>query len=352
MDDFRICGIQQIGVGVPDLALELRWCRTVLGTDVRIFEDEGEAQFMLPYTGGAPQARKAILVVNLQGGAGLEIWQFTRRETRPPGFTVRPGDLGIYRTRIKARDPVEAWARMEAGGVQGLGPLQTDPLGEPTFLLRDPLGLEYQVVPGLEWFAGGSTPTGGVSGCAIGVSSMERSLLFYQRVLGYDQVLYDREGSFEDCADPGGGASRFRRVLLGHTAPRTGAFSPILGSSRLELMQCIDRAPRRIFADRFWGDLGFIHLCFDVRGMDALKAHCDASGAPFAVDSGAFSMGDAAGRFAYVEDPDGTLIELVETSRLPVMKQWGWYIDLRRRPPEKPLPRWMLRSLGLNRIRD
>jgi catechol 2,3-dioxygenase-like lactoylglutathione lyase family enzyme len=353
MEDFLICGIQQVGVGVPDLAQEVRWCSRVLGIDVRIFEEEGEAALMLPYTGGAPQERRAMLAVNLQGGAGLEIWQYTKRTPRAPGFNVQPGDLGICCTLIKARDPLDARARMEAAGVSDLGAARTDPSGEPTFFLRDPLGLAFQVVRGRDWFVAGHSPTGGVSGCMVGVSRMERSLSFYQGILGYDRIIYDREGKFGDLEDLAGGSSNLRRVLLDHTAPPRGAFSPLLGSSRLELVQVLDREPRRIFADRFWGDLGFIHLCFDVRGMDALKKRCEAAGFPFTVDSGgSFSMGSGAGRFAYVEDPDGTLIEFVETYRLAVVKKWGLQIDLRRRKPEKPLSRWMLRALGLNRIRS
>jgi len=89
-----------------------------------------------------------------------------------------------------------------------------------------------------------------------------------------------------------------------------------------------------------------------VRGMDALKTYCKAAGSPFTVDSGDnFTMDGAAGRFAYVEDPDGTLIEFVETYRLDIVKKLGLHIDLRRRKPDKPLPRLMLRALGLNRIK-
>jgi catechol 2,3-dioxygenase-like lactoylglutathione lyase family enzyme len=350
MEEFLICGIQQIGVGVPDLDREVQWCSRTLGIDVRIFEEEGEAALMLPYTGGVPQERRAMLAVNLQGGAGLEIWQYTKRTPRRPGFSVQPGDLGICCARIKARDPMAARARMEAAGVPDLGPACADPSGDLTFFLRDPLGLTFQAVRGRDWFVSGRSPTGGVSGCMIGVSRMERSLRFYQEILGYDRTVYDREGQFTDLQDMAAG--HLRRVLIEHTAPPRGAFSPLLGSSRLELVQVLDRAPRRIFADRFWGDIGFIHLCFDVRGMDALKKRCEAEGFPFTVDSGgSFSMGSAAGRFAYVEDPDGTLIEFVETFRLDVVKKWGLQIDLRGRKPEKPLSRWMLRAMGLNRIR-
>jgi hypothetical protein len=63
-------------------------------------------------------------------------------------------------------------------------------------------------------------------------------------------------------------------------------------------------------------------------------------------------MGEAAGHFSYVEDPDGTLIEFVETHKLPISKKMGWYINLRKRNPEKPLSNWILKSLKFNRIKD
>ncbi|MEZ4999269.1 MAG: hypothetical protein R2744_06255 [Bacteroidales bacterium] len=71
------------------------------------------------------------------------------------------------------------------------------------------------------------------------------------------------------------------------------------------------RTAEKIFKDRFWGDQRFIHLCYDINGMDRLKAHCEKSGYAFTVDSKAshdikgFDMGEAAGHFAYIEDPDG-----------------------------------------------
>jgi catechol 2,3-dioxygenase-like lactoylglutathione lyase family enzyme len=46
-------------------------------------------------------------------------------------------------------------------------------------------------------------------------------------------------------------------------------------------------------------------------------------GLDFTVDSNnTFAMDNASGRFCYIEDPDGTLIELVETHRVPILKKW------------------------------
>ncbi|MBQ1709046.1 MAG: VOC family protein, partial [Bacteroidales bacterium] len=96
---------------------------------------------------------------------------------------------------------------------------------------------------------------------------------------------------------------------------------------------------------------GYIQICFDVRNMDAVEADCKAAGHPFVCDSGAdFGMGDAGGHFTYIEDPDGTLIELVETFRIPVAKKFGIYINFTKRDDHKPMPRWMLKALRFLRV--
>ncbi len=354
MDGYLVSGIQQIGVGVRDLEESWRWYRRQLGLDIPVFRDDGEAALMLPYTGGRPQARKAVLAVNLQGGGGLEVWQYTRRAPLAAAFTPEPGDLGIYAPHLKARDVPAAYARLRAAGVELLGPVEQDPAGQPGFFLRDPSGNLFRVVAGEGWFQRrGAAPTGGVSGAMIGVRQLERALVLYRDILGFDRLLYDRQGVFPDLAALPGGRRPVRRVLLAHSRPRQGAFSALLGPGRLELVQALEHEPRKIFGGRFWGDLGFIHLCFEVRGLEALKQACAGAGFPFTVDSAqAFVMGEASGRFAYVEDPDGTLVEFVESYRLALLRKLGWYLDLRRRPAEKRLPRWLLAALSLNRVRD
>lgn len=100
-----------------------------------------------------------------------------------------------------------------------------------------------------------------------------------------------------------------------------GAFSKLLGAVQIELIQTKERVPQKIYVNRLWGDCGFIHLCFDVLNMDGLKQRSAKAGYPFSIDSShSYSMGFSAGRFCYVEDPDGTLIELVETHKVPILK--------------------------------
>ena len=67
--------------------------------------------------------------------------------------------------------------------------------------------------------------------------------------------------------------------------------------------------------------------------MDGLRARAKKYGFPFTVDSAremdTFDMGDSAGNFAYIQAPEGTLIEFVETHKIPLIKKIElWYIDL------------------------
>lgn len=357
-----ISGIQQVGIGVSDVHAAFKWYRQHFGVDVPIFEEAAEAGLMLPYTGGLPQSRHAILALNMHGGGGMEIWQYTGRTPLPPAFQPQLGDLGIGICKIKSADVEATFHFLRKRGAN----IQTNPSprpdGQAHFFVKDPWGNTFEIVGANDWFSpplaaiglpkAASAPcTGGVYGAFIGVSDMDRTVKFYAEILGYQTVVYDFSNDFADWHGVDGGFGHYRRVLLRHPERRKGAFSTLLGDTEIELVQSLDRAPRKIFENRFWGDLGYIHLCFDIHGMAEMKRHCAERGHPFTVDSsGSFDMGEAAGYFSYIEDPDGTLIEFVETHKIPILKKIGWYMDLRKRKnPEKPLPRWMLKMLGLGR---
>jgi catechol 2,3-dioxygenase-like lactoylglutathione lyase family enzyme len=349
---YIISGIQQIGIGIPDVEDAWKWYRCRFGMDVPIFREAAEAPFMTAYTGNKVQSRDAVLAVNLRGGGGFEIWQYTSRKTVFPDHPPVLGDTGIFAARIKTDDPVTAHRYLVDSGAAVLGDPAVGPDGEPTFFVRDPWGNLFQIVRSEEWFLKKGHPTGGPAGAMICVKDIGKSLALYRDALGFDTVEFDTEGTFAEWSSINGGGGRFRRMLLSRSAAPEGPFAPMFGSGSIELVQALDRKPGNIFKDRYWGDAGFIHLCFDVQGMDELGEKLAGCGFPFTVDSGTpFDMGEAAGRFTYVEDPDGTLIEFVETRKIPVMKKWGWYINLSKRPLGKPLPGYILRALGMSRVK-
>ncbi|MBN8680579.1 MAG: VOC family protein [Chitinophagales bacterium] len=350
-----ISGIQQMGIGVSQVHEAFKWYRQHFGMDVPIFEEAAEAGLMLPYTGGQPQSRHAILALNMRGGGGMEIWQYTGRTPMPPAFQPQLGDLGINICKIKSADVQASFHYLRQRGVNILSNPVARPDGTDHFFVKDPWGNTFEVVGATNWFSdSGQLHTGGVYGAFIGVSNMESSIKFYADILGYQTVVYDQTEDFADMHGVDGGFGRYRRVLLRHAEKRRGPFSPLLGDSEIELVQSLERSPRKIFENRYWGDLGYIHLCFDITGMAEMKKMCAEKGHPFTVDSsGSFDMGEAAGYFSYIEDPDGALIEFVETHKIPILKKLGWYLDLRKRSnPEKPLARWMLKMLGMGKVKD
>jgi catechol 2,3-dioxygenase-like lactoylglutathione lyase family enzyme len=346
-----ISGIQQMGVGVANLQEAFAWYRRVFGVDIPILDDEGTAELMLPYTGGKPQKRHAILAISIKGGGGMEIWSYTQRTPQAPAFTPQLGDLGIGITKIKTENAQQSFAEMRSLGVETLGEVSKNPAGAAHFFAKDPYGNIFEIVEEKGgWFGSSRRLTGGVCGAVVGVTEVEKSMKFYNEILGFDRVVFDKTDVFADLAAVSGG-KKFRRVLLTHGQPRRGPFSELLGQGYVELVQALDYAPRKIFEGRQWGDLGFIHLCFDVKNMDGVKALCTQKGCPFTVDTGdTFDMGAAAGRFAYTEDPDGTLVEFVETFKIPILKKYGIFLNLRRRTPEKPLPRYLLKALRFMRV--
>lgn len=332
-----------------------KWYRQHFGIDVPVFEEAAVAALMLPYTGGQPQARHAILALNMQGGGGMEIWQYTGRTPVPPAFQPRLGDLGIFIGKIKSKNVQATFHELRKKDVNLLTNPTTRPDGKEHFYMKDPWGNIFEIMAADDWFSTGRPQhTGGMYGAVIGVTDMAASMAFYKKVLGYDRILCDQEGIFEDWQGVEGAFEPCRRVILTHSEQRKGPFSRLLGNSEIELVQGKSGTPRKIYENRFWGDLGFIHLCFDITGMEEMKEHCTALGHPFTVDArGSFDMGEAAGYFSYIEDPNGTLIEFVETHKIPILRQINWYLDLRkRRRPENPLPKWMLSTMGWNRQKD
>lgn len=351
----QINGIQQLGVGVENLQEAFKWFRENFGMDILVFDEKAVAELMIVHTEGETRKRHAILVLNMQGGGGFEIWQHTGKTPTKPKFTIQLGDLGISVGKMKTANAKTSYNIFKERGLNLLTEVTNDPSGNPHFYLQDAFENIWEFVQNPYLFMPTKAKNGGIFGTVIGVTDMENSLKVYADILKYDQVVYDKTDVFSDWQGLPGSNDKFRRVLLRHSESRNGPFSQLFGPSEIELIQVLDRDPVDIFKGRMWGDLGYIHLCFDIHGMDALRTEVKEKGFTFTVDSSSqgdtFDMGETAGSFAYIQAPEGTLIEFVETHRVPILKKLGLYINLKNRPSNKPLPRFILKLFSLKRVK-
>lgn len=347
-----IHGIQQVGIGVADAHAAFEWYKNIFGTDIVVFKDSATASLMKQYTGDIAQKRYAILAMNLQGGGGFEIWQYGDKEPLAPAFEISLGDTGIFATKIRCKNIAATYDLYKTEGVHILTEPAANPQNKKHFYIKDPWNNVFEIIENDYWFTNEYKLTGAVAGVVIGVCDMERSINFYSNVLGFDVVIHDSKTVFEDLQGLNGSDRKCRRVILQNNCKRTGAFGKLLGPVQLELIQAFDHQPRKIYENRHWGDLGFIHVCFDVGNMNAHDAICEAKNYPLTVNSAnSFDMGEASGHFSYNEDPDGTLIEYVETHKVPIAKKLGLYLNLKNRDAEKCLPNWVVRCLRFSRVK-
>ena len=180
-----------------------------------------------------------------------------------------------------------------------------NPAQKQVFDLTDIDGNFFRVEPTKECYREMGHPSDGVAGCSIGVTNMEAAMNLYSNLLGYDEVVFDRTGTFNDWGHLPGGKEQYRRLRLKQSAPTGGAFAPVLGETFIELVHALDRVPARTFKGRIWGDSGFVHLGLDVKGMKKLGANLAEQGFGFRCDSNdALSMGQTKVHCTYIDDPD------------------------------------------------
>ncbi|MFM6934746.1 MAG: VOC family protein [Flavobacteriales bacterium] len=347
----NVNGMQHIGVAVSDMNKMLPIYRKLFGLDIPFFDSIQAAPLMDVYTHGKTITKRASMIMNLQGGCAMEMIEATSFKGKGNLNTFAWGDLGINAVQIKSRNLEKS--QEVANQIVSVQDVQSGPDGRKGFFINDPDGNIYQFVENNEWYSNNGHHAGGVLGISIGVSNMEAAMNLYRDILGFDELVYDQTAVFTDWSELPNGKEKFRRVLLTKSKPTGGGFGKVTGKNYIELVQALDRVPQKIFKGRQWGDHGFVHLGLDVKGMRELETQLSAKGFPFRCDSlSALSMGNTKVHCVYIDDPDGTLIEMIEVFKVPIVEKWGLFLNVEKRDPMKPLPDFMLKFLRFSRIKD
>ena len=350
----RINGIQHIGVGVLNSEESQKWYRKFFGMDIPIFDGEAAAPLMDVYTHNETITKRATMVLNLQGGCAMEVVNPTSFKPKKVEFEIELGDISIYITQIKARDVKATYEYFKSNGAKLLSEIVQMPDGSDTFYVEDPNELIFQIVQGQNFYTNTKHITGGPNGCVVGVTDIDASRKLYSDILGYDKVVYDETGIFPDFQSLKGGEKRFRRVRLTQSNPPGGGFAKVSADTYIELIQALEYTPKKVWKGRIWGDVGFVHIGMDVRGMYALGEDLDAANFGFTCDSTSdLEMGGSTRvHCTYIDDPDGILIEMIEVYKIPILEKLGVFLNVEKRDPLKPLPDFMLKALRFSRIKD
>ena len=352
--NWRIQGMQHIGIAITDMDATLRLYRKLFGMDVPFFDSVQDAPLMDSHTRGKTITKRASMVMNLQGGCAFEVLRPTSFEPVRASWDIGMGDLGLTTVQMKTPDiqRMHAHARNVVGEACDAS-LRKTPWGAETFYLRDPDGTLFQVLEANDFFGDYGHPSGGAVGVTIGVKDMEASMHLYSNLLGFSEVVWDETGVQSDWADLPLGDEVFRRVRLTQPGETLGGFGPVTGRTYIELVEAKERSGRFIFENRIWCDTGIAHLGFDVRGMEALGQALAPEGFGFRCDTAdAIGMGETKVHCTYIDDPDECWLEMIEVHKIPIIEKWGLFLNVQKRGADAPLPKWMLKALRFSRIRD
>jgi catechol 2,3-dioxygenase-like lactoylglutathione lyase family enzyme len=347
----KVHGIQHIGVAVSQMERSLIFYRKVFGMNIPFFDSIQAAPLMQVFTRQEVVTKRASMVMNLKGGSAMEIIQATSFTPRPMPADFLIGDLGIFALHMRAASLPGAKNLLQQQRIDFSDEV-ADPLGKGRLALKDPDGQFIIIVEDDQLFEPTTHPIGGVGGISIGVSDINTAKAFYA-LLGFDQVLYEGQANYDDLKGFPGGEQEVQRVILTTSQMAKGPFGAVIGYSLIELICTPQRIGQKIFRGRIWGDVGFVHIGLDVFDMRGLADVLAQKNIQFKCDSqAALSMGKTQVHCAYVVDPDGILIELIEVYKIPLIEKWGIFLNVHGKKAGKALPNWLIRLLRFSRIKD
>lgn len=309
--------IQHIGIGVKDTDKTLAFYRE-LGFSVKLNDMTGPNPGMKPVLGDVLDMR-LTMVMNLGGGGVIETVEHTSTPIRPHPAPVRWGDLGYFGAGFRAHNLPAIVEKLKAKGLKFETPVLTwqtsaGQTWRQTFL-KDPDDLLVHLLE-LPEDRDRKPRVCGLNHVLAGVRDLDRSQRFFAEMAGFDRVLHEFEGRLPELDGLSDGPVTMKMRVLERSAGCTSPFKVLYGGM-LFLVQVTDRAPRVIFEGRRWGDIGLMEFALDGSDLDRVFQSYMAKGAPQVIPPTFMDMGTGSqGRFCYVSDPDGNIMETVEVQKV------------------------------------
>jgi catechol 2,3-dioxygenase-like lactoylglutathione lyase family enzyme len=155
----------------------------------------------------------------------------------------------------------------------------------------------------------------------FGVSDIERSTRFYRKALGFSLKIDDFEDDYKNIVSDDTAGERARELLrsMPYVPERIKVrmFINPLGGAMIEMAQPTSQ-PAHPRGEQRWGDIGFLGMGAKAYRLDELVSTLSRKGVGPATPVTAVEAADGSTwRSAFLRDPDGTPIELLETPEPP-----------------------------------
>lgn len=303
-------GVDHIGVGVDEIAAGKRFYADLGFTSV-VFEYRGELPGLEGITGrGRAEAEVVMLRTEQPSPLGLGLVKLVRLlDVDPPPLPegLAWGEVGVCEACLHARGQDRVFRRLvdERGHTPLMEPLVAplppyDTAADLSYV-ADPWGGKVELI---EWsdlcrgWPNGEPRVEGVNHVAFGVSDMEASRTFYGK-LGFTELLFDFDGYFGPMAPWYTGEPPRQRIVM-LTNPYGAGIEPVQ-----HFPPSADRRGE-------WGHLGPMEFAVGVSNLEHAYESLRLQGVEFVSEPQTVDVGTGEWRYAYVLDPDGIYVSLVE----------------------------------------
>lgn len=304
-------GVDHVGIGVGDMGAALDFYRRRLGfTDV-LFDHSGDLPGLEAVTGRPRRAARVVMLGSAHptqlGSGRIKLVQVLDADGTPPMPAAQEyGEVGICEVCVHTRGTEDAYRRLvdEEGCESLMEPLSAvlEPNGVSCDLayVADPSRGKVELIEwtGLPHPLSPEPRLEGVNHVAFGVSDMDATKEFYTK-LGFEDLLFESRGFFDAMAPWYSGPLPDQHMIL--VRPSRGAgIEPV----RLTPLGPDCRGE--------WGHAGPMEFAIGVSDLEGAIDSLTAGGVEFLSDAQSVDVGTGEWKYAYLRDPDGLYVSLVE----------------------------------------
>lgn len=310
-----ITAFQHLGIGVSDAQAVYRFYRQFLGFKVKLTDHTAYAEELKNIIGASVEIR-TILAANPLGGAAVKLVEHISTRPMQPVEAAQWGDIGLLEVGLGAHRLEELYLDLKSRGVEFLTPVRSMELSaggrELYAYLRDPEGSLIQLV---EVGKGKRPAPGGVRHLAVGVSDMAKAREFYAGLLGFTELVHEYRGRLPEMDAVTGGKKMELVIMARETTSQ--AFLPSPGKFFIKLVHTPDYKGKPLYEGRRWGDIGLTEAAFQVEDLGRTVNFLITGGMKLLQAPARLPAGHGVkGLFAYVEAPDGVVLEMVEPEKI------------------------------------